>query len=220
MRIYPLLKRIIDIVFSLAGIIILSPILLLIAIIIKMDSNGPVLFRQKRVSRGRKVFDILKFRTMRKGTPKYVPSSDLENPYMYITRIGAFLRKTSLDELPQLFNILRGDMSFVGPRPVIPNEGKLLELRDGEGVSAVRPGLTGWAQINGRDEMPPDVKSRYDAEYVKRMSFKFDLYIMVRTLIYVLSGKGIVEGKHKDGAGADKAAGSENPEKRRLNGLR
>jgi len=217
MKIYPLAKRIIDIVFSLVGIIIMSPLMLLIAIIIKMDSNGPVLFRQKRVSRGRKVFDILKFRTMRKGTPKYVPSSDLQNPYMYITRIGSFLRKTSLDELPQLFNILRGDMSFVGPRPVIPNEGKLLELRDGEGVGAVRPGLTGWAQINGRDEMPPDVKSRYDAEYVQRMSLKFDLYIMLRTLLYVVSGKGIVEGK-KDEAEAE-AAGSESSETRPLNGL-
>jgi len=212
MKIYPLLKRIFDIVLSLAGIIVLSPLMLLIAIFIKMDSNGPVLFRQKRVSKGRKVFDILKFRTMRKGTPKYVPSADLENPDMYITRIGAFLRKTSLDELPQLFNILRGDMSFVGPRPVIPNEGKLLELRDSEGVSTVRPGLTGWAQINGRDEMPADVKSRYDAEYVQRMSFKFDLYIMLRTLVYVLSGKGIVEGKRADKPVSGEAAGSESHE--------
>lgn len=217
MKVYSLLKRAIDIILSFFGIIILSPVFIVLALLVKMDSSGPVFFRQKRVSKGRRVFNILKFRTMRTGTPKYVPSSDLENPYLYITRMGSFLRKTSLDELPQLFNILRGDMSFVGPRPVIPNEGRLLELRDGEGVNAVRPGLTGWAQINGRDDMPPDVKSRYDAEYLDRMSLWFDMYIMFRTFICVVKGQGIIEGKN--GASEEEKAGDEAAEKQTLNGL-
>lgn len=205
MKLYSLLKRVIDIVLSFAGIIILSPVFVLLAILIKIDSRGPVFFKQRRVSRRRKVFNILKFRTMRTDTPKYIPTSDLENPYVYITRMGRFLRKTSLDELPQFFNILRGDMSFVGPRPVIPNEGKLLQLRDGEGVNAVRPGLTGWAQVNGRDDMPPDIKSRYDSEYIDRMGFCFDMYILFRTFICVIKGHGIIEGKNGEKPG-DKPA--------------
>ena len=155
-------KRLIDIVLSVLGIIILSPVLLILAIAIKVDSPGPVLFKQKRVGIHKTHFNILKFRTMRIDTPKDIPTHLLEDPDQWITKLGAFLRKTSLDELPQLFNILVGHMSTIGPRPALWNQYDLLEERDKYGANDVMPGLTGWAQVNGRDELPIDVKAKLD----------------------------------------------------------
>lgn len=194
MKIYPSIKRIIDFVLSLLGLIILSPILILLAIIIKIDSKGPVLFRQKRVGKGKKYFYILKFRTMKTDTPSDVPTHMLNNPDMYITKIGKFLRKTSLDELPQIMNILKGEMSIIGPRPALWNQYDLIEERDKYGANDITPGLTGWAQINGRDELPIDVKARLDGEYVKKMSFAMDVKCFFKTIISVLKSDGVVEG--------------------------
>lgn len=194
MKIYPSIKRIIDFVLSLLGLIILSPILILLAIIIKIDSKGPVLFRQKRVGKGKKYFYILKFRTMRTDTPSDVPTHMLNNPDMYITKIGKFLRKTSLDELPQIINILKGEMSIIGPRPALWNQYDLIEERDKYGANDITPGLTGWAQINGRDELPIDVKARLDGEYVQKMSFAMDVKCFLRTIVSVLKSDGVVEG--------------------------
>ena len=167
MKIYPAVKRVLDIVFSSLALVLLSPVLLILAVAIKLDSSGPIFLRQKRMGRYKKEFVIFKFRTMRADTPRYVPTHLLDNPDQYITRVGRFLRKTSLDELPQLLNIVRGDMSIIGPRPVIKNEFDLIELRDKYGANDIRPGLTGWAQINGRDDLPNDVKAAYDGEYAK-----------------------------------------------------
>lgn len=171
-----------------------SPFLLILVLFVKLDSKGPVFFTQKRVGKGKKYFKILKFRTMRIDTPKDTPTHLLENPDRYITRVGHFLRKTSLDELPQLFNIVAGQMSFVGPRPALWNQYDLIEERDKYGANDVRPGLTGWAQINGRDELEIPVKARYDGEYVEKMSFVFDVKCIVRTFIKVISHDGVVEG--------------------------
>ena len=156
------IKRILAVVLSLAGILLLGWLFVLLSIAIKLDSPGPVLFRQKRVGRGKSHFHILKFRTMRTDTPKDMPTHLLADPQQYITRVGRFLRKTSLDELPQLFNILVGDMAVIGPRPALWNQYDLIAERDRYGANDVRPGLTGWAQINGRDELPIDVKARFD----------------------------------------------------------
>lgn len=188
-------KRIIDIVLSLVGLIVLSPVFLLIVIFIKIDSRGPVFFKQKRIGMYKKHFNILKFRTMRIDTPKDTATHLLENPQQWITNVGRILRKTSLDELPQLFNILRGEMSIVGPRPALWNQYDLVEERDKYGVNDVAPGLTGWAQINGRDELPINVKARLDGEYVKKMSFSFDLFCILLTVIKVLKREGIVDDK-------------------------
>ena len=188
------LKRIIDVVLSLCGIIVLSPVLLLIALWIKLDSKGPVFFRQKRVGKGKTHFSILKFRTMYADTPSDVPTHLLKDPQALITKSGHFLRKTSLDELPQMFNILAGQMSIIGPRPALWNQYDLIEERDRWGANDVPAGLTGWAQVNGRDELPIPVKARYDGEYAKRISFAFDVKIFFKTIGNVLTGKDVVEG--------------------------
>ena len=188
------LKRLLAIVLSLLGILCLGWLLLLLSIAIKLDSPGPVLFRQKRVGLGKSHFYILKFRTMRTDTPKDMPTHLLANPDQYITLVGRFLRKTSLDELPQLFNILLGHMAIIGPRPALWNQFDLIAERDKYGANDVRPGLTGWAQINGRDELEIDVKARLDGEYVQNLSFAFDVKCFLGTIRAVLSRDGVVEG--------------------------
>lgn len=189
-----LVKRILDIILSLLGIIILSPIFLILIIAIKLDSKGPILFRQKRVGLNKTHFNILKFRTMKIDTPKDTPTHLLDNPDQYITRVGNFLRKTSLDELPQIWNILVGDMSIIGPRPALWNQYDLIEERDKYGANDVLPGLTGWAQINGRDELPIEIKARLDGEYVVKIGFWMDVKCFFGTLISVLKSDGVVEG--------------------------
>ena len=188
------LKRLLAIVLSLMGIIVLGWLLALLSIAVKLDSPGPVLFKQKRVGRGKSHFYILKFRTMRTDTPKDMPTHLLANPEQYITRVGRFLRKTSLDELPQLFNILLGDMSIVGPRPALWNQFDLIAERDKYGANDIRPGLTGWAQVNGRDELEIEEKARLDGEYVRNLSFRFDVRCLLATVKVVLYRDGMVEG--------------------------
>jgi len=187
-------KRLIDILLSGVGIVVLSPVYLIVALAIKIDDPGPVFFRQKRVGIHKTHFNILKFRTMKMNTPKDTPTHLLENPQQYITRVGGILRKTSLDELPQIFQIFTGDMSIIGPRPALWNQYDLIEERDKYGANDVRPGLTGWAQINGRDELPIDVKARFDGEYVENMSFLFDCKCFFGTIVSVLKHDGVVEG--------------------------
>lgn len=187
-------KRMIDILLSGAAIVVLSPVFLILAVLIKIDDPGPIFFRQKRVGLHKTYFDILKFRTMKMETPHDVPTHMLENPEQYITRIGKILRKTSLDELPQIFQIFTGKMSIIGPRPALWNQFDLIEERDKYGANDVVPGLTGWAQINGRDELPIDVKARFDGEYVEKLSFAFDCKCFFGTIISVLKRDGVVEG--------------------------
>ena len=187
-------KRLIDIVLSGCGIVVLAPLYLGVAIAIKIDDPGPVFFRQKRVGIHKSHFQILKFRTMKMETPKDTPTHLLENPEQYITRVGKVLRKTSLDEIPQIFQIFTGEMSIIGPRPALWNQFDLIEERDKYGANDVRPGLTGWAQINGRDELPIDVKARLDGEYVQNMSFLFDCKCFFGTIASVLRSDGVVEG--------------------------
>lgn len=193
-RSYMKWKRTLDLILSFGACLVLSPALLLLCIAIKMDSRGPVLFKQKRVGIHKTYFHIYKFRTMRIDTPKDMPTHLLANPDQYITKVGHFLRKSSLDELPQLFNILKGDMSFVGPRPALWNQDDLVAERDKYGANDVLPGLTGWAQINGRDELEIPVKAKLDGEYVKRMSFAFDLRCFLGTFVSVLKADGVYEG--------------------------
>lgn len=187
-------KRILDFIMSLAGLIILSPVFLILCIWIKLDSKGPILFKQKRVGKNKEYFNILKFRTMSIDTPKDTPTHMLENPKQYITRAGKFMRKTSLDELPQIINILVGQMSVIGPRPALWNQYDLIEERDNYHANDIRPGLTGWAQINGRDELEIDVKAKLDGEYVERLSFLFDVRCFFGTITSVLRHDGVVEG--------------------------
>jgi O-antigen biosynthesis protein WbqP len=187
-------KRFFDILISFISIFAFSPILLIIAIAIKIDSRGPVFFKQKRYGRNKKPFNILKFRSMRVEAPKSVPTYGLVDSDKYITKLGKFLRKTSLDELPQIFNIFVGQMSFIGPRPVILEEVDLIEERDKYGANALRPGISGWAQINGRDELGYVVKAKYDGEYVKKISFIFDIKCLFGTFLKVLKKDGVVEG--------------------------
>lgn len=187
-------KRFLDILLSACGILVLSPVYLLVALAIKIDDPGPVFFRQKRVGLHKSHFQILKFRTMKMETPKDVPTHLLDNPQQYITRVGRILRKTSLDELPQIFQIFTGDMSIIGPRPALWNQYDLIAERDKYGANDVRPGLTGWAQINGRDELPIDVKARLDGEYVEKLSFAFDCKCFFGTIVSVLKSDGVVEG--------------------------
>ena len=190
------IKRLLDIVFSVLMLIVLLPVLLLIALLIKLESKGPVIFKQKRVGKGKKHFNIYKFRTMRTDTPSEVPTNDLRGAEAYITKVGGFLRKTSLDELPQLLNILKGDMSFIGPRPALWNQFELIELRDKYGANDVLPGLSGWAQVNGRDilSLEDDRKAECDGEYVKNLSFAFDVKCILLTVVKVLSMQGMVDG--------------------------
>ena len=187
-------KRLLDIVLSALGLLVLLPVFALIAVAIEVDDPGPVFFRQKRVGIHKTHFQIMKFRTMKVDTPKDTPTHLLENPDQYITRVGRVLRKTSLDELPQIFQIFTGKMSIIGPRPALWNQFDLIAERDRYGANDVRPGLTGWAQINGRDELPIDVKARLDGEYVKNISFKFDCKCFFGTIVSVLRSDGVVEG--------------------------
>ncbi|WP_410514276.1 sugar transferase [Paenibacillus sp. BR2-3] len=191
---YLKIKRVIDIIFSLVGLIVLSPIFILFILAIKLDSRGPVLFKQKRVGIYKTHFNILKFRTMRIDTPKDTPTHLLENPDQYITKMGKFLRKTSLDELPQIWIIFVGHMSIIGPRPALWNQYDLIEERDMYGANNVLPGLTGWAQINGRDELPIEVKAKLDGEYVEKISFWMDVKCFFGTIVAVLRRDGVVEG--------------------------
>lgn len=187
-------KRLLDIILSGVGILALSAVYLLVALAIKIDDPGPVFFRQKRVGIHKTHFQILKFRTMKMDTPRDIPTHLLENPERYITRVGRVLRKYSLDELPQIFQIFTGKMSIIGPRPALWNQFDLIDQRDKYGANDVRPGLTGWAQINGRDELPIDVKARYDGEYVRNISFRFDCKCFFGTLFSVVRHDGVVEG--------------------------
>ncbi len=187
-------KRGIDIVLSSVGAIVFLPAFFVIALLIKLESPGPILFRQKRVGLSKKTFSIMKFRTMRIDTPKDIPTHMLENPDQYITKIGRFLRKTSLDELPQIINILKGDMAVIGPRPALWNQDDLVAERDKYGANDVLPGLTGWAQINGRDELEIPVKAKLDGEYVAKMSLMFDLKCFFGTIISIFKHDGVVEG--------------------------
>ena len=191
---YQYVKRGIDLILSLVGCVVTAPLFVVLILWIKLDSKGPILFKQKRVGKGKEHFMIWKFRTMRTDTPKDCPTHLLEDPDQYITKAGKFLRKTSLDELPQIYNILFGKMSIVGPRPALWNQFDLIEERDKYGANDVMPGLTGWAQINGRDELPIDVKARLDGEYVEKMSFLFDCKCFFKTFSSVFKQEGVVEG--------------------------
>lgn len=191
---YIKIKHTIDFILSLLALLIIWPFLLLIALLIKIDSKGPVLFKQKRVGKGRTYFDMLKFRTMRTDTPKDMPTHMLEHPETYITRVGRVLRKSSLDELPQIWNIFVGHMSIIGPRPALWNQEDLIAERDKYGANDIRPGLTGWAQINGRDELPIEVKANLDGKYVKNLSFIMDVKCFFLTIVSVLKSDGVVEG--------------------------
>lgn len=201
---YRFVKRFLDIILSLGAICGLSWLLIAIAVIIKLEDGGRILFKQRRIGINKSEFYIYKFRTMKVSTPKDVPTHLLENPESYITAIGKFLRKSSLDELPQLFNILKGEMSIVGPRPALWNQSDLIDERDKYGANSVTPGLTGWAQVNGRDELPIEVKSKYDGEYVERMSFKFDVYIIIRTIVSVFKAEGVQEGRNENNIDGEK----------------
>ncbi len=187
-------KRLLDIVLSLAGLLVLALPLLLVVLLIKIEDPGPALFKQKRVGKGKTLFELYKFRSMKVSTPRDTPTHLLANPEQYITRVGAFIRKTSIDELPQLLNILKGDMSVIGPRPALWNQDDLVAERDKYGANDILPGLTGWAQINGRDELEIPEKARLDGEYVQRMSFLFDARCFLGTILSVLKSDGVVEG--------------------------
>lgn len=191
-------KRLIDIILSVCAIVVLTPVWLILAIAIKIDDPGPVFFRQKRIAQDKngekQFFKIYKYRSMKMCTPKDTPTHLLENPEQYITKVGGFLRKTSLDELPQIINIFLGQMSIIGPRPALWNQDDLYEERAKYGANAVKPGLSGWAQINGRDELPIDVKAKLDGEYVERISFGFDVKCFFDTITSVLKHEGVVEG--------------------------
>lgn len=192
------IKRLLDIILSACGILLLSPLFLILMLAVYIDDPGPFLFRQKRVGIHQSTFYLWKFRSMKVSTPKDVPTHLLENPEQYITRVGRFLRKTSLDELPQIFQIFTGSMSIVGPRPALWNQFDLIEERDRYGANDVRPGLTGWAQINGRDELSIAEKARYDGEYVARLSFAFDVKCFFGTFGKVLRQENVVEGAHDE----------------------
>ncbi len=187
-------KPILDFIAGIVGVVLLSPVFLILVIAIKIDSKGPVFFTQQRVGKNKKLFKILKFRTMRTDTPKDCPTHLLKDPAMYITKVGKFLRKTSLDELPQLFNLLAMQMSVVGPRPALWNQYDLIEERDKYGVNNLTPGITGLAQISGRDELEIPIKAQFDGEYVKRMGFFFDIKCVLLTAVKVVKSDGVKEG--------------------------
>ena len=192
--VYLYVKRTLDFICSLLALIVLSPFFLILVIAIKLDSKGPVLFKQKRVGIHKTHFNILKFRTMRIDTPNDVPTHQLKNPEQYITKVGKFLRKTSLDELPQIWNILIGDMSIIGPRPALWNQYDLIEERDKYGANDVPVGLTGWAQINGRDELPIKAKAKLDGDYAKQFGLLMDIKCFFETIFSVLKSDGVKEG--------------------------
>ena len=193
-RFYLTVKRLLDFVLSLIGIGVLMPVFIIIGILIKVDSRGPVIFKQKRYGKNKEPFYIYKFRTMASDAPQNVATKDLNDSKKYITKIGAFLRRTSLDELPQLFNILLGQMTIVGPRPVVLKEENLIIARDLYGANDIKPGITGWAQINGRDLLSIEEKAKLDGYYVENMGFKMDIKCFFKTVKYVLKGEGILEG--------------------------
>ncbi len=193
-KVYMGIKRCVDFVLALVALILFWWVLLILCIAIKIDSPGPILFKQKRVGLHKTHFNILKFRTMRIDTPKDMPTHMLSNPDQYITKVGKFLRKSSLDELPQILNILAGQMSIVGPRPALWNQYDLIEERDKYGANDVLPGLTGWAQINGRDELEIPVKAKLDGEYVEKFGPVMDIKCFLGTITAVLFHKGVVEG--------------------------
>ncbi len=188
------LKRLIDLLLSFLAIVLLLPLWIVLSIAIFVTDPGPVFFTQKRVGKNKKTFKILKFRTMKTSTPHDMPTHMLENPEQYITKIGKFLRKTSLDELPQVFNIFVSQMSIIGPRPALWNQDDLVAERDKYGANDIKPGLTGWAQINGRDELEIADKAKLDGEYVEKMSFLFDCECFFGTIKSVLKHEGVVEG--------------------------
>ncbi len=188
------IKPVLGYIIAILGTIVLSPLMLVVAILIKLESPGPVLFKQKRIGKDKCRFMVYKFRTMRVDTPSDMPTHLLQDPKAFITKIGAFLRKSSLDELPQLFNILKGDMLLVGPRPALYNQADLEAARDIVGANALKPGITGYAQVMGRDELPIAVKAGYDGDYVKRVSFLFDIKVIFMTFGVVLHAKGVSEG--------------------------
>ena len=206
-------KRAIDLLLSFIGIIVLIPVWLILTIAIFINDPGPIFFTQKRVGKKKKLFKILKFRTMKTSTPHDMPTHMLENPEQYITKVGGFLRKTSLDELPQIFNIFAGQMSIIGPRPALWNQDDLIAERDKYGANDVKPGLTGWAQINGRDELEIPVKAKLDGEYVEKMSFGFDCKCFFGTIKSVLKHDGVVEGGtgelHKEALAAEEKEAEE-----------
>ena len=193
-RFYLTVKRLLDFVLSLIGIIVLMPVFIIIGILIKVDSRGPVIFKQKRYGKNKEPFYIYKFRTMASDAPQNVATKDLNDSKKYITKIGAFLRRTSLDELPQLFNILLGQMTIVGPRPVVLKEENLIIARDLYGANDIKPGITGWAQINGRDLLSIEEKAKLDGYYVENMGFKMDMKCFFKTVKYVLKAEGTLEG--------------------------
>lgn len=188
------IKRLLDIILSGVGIIVLAIPMLIVAIIIKVDDPGPALFKQKRVGKGKTFFQLYKFRSMKMSTPHDTPTHLLANPEQYLLKCGKIIRKLSIDELPQLFNIFKGDMSVIGPRPALWNQDDLVAERDKYGANDVKPGLTGWAQINGRDELEIPIKARFDGEYVKKLSFLMDLKCFFGTFAKVLKADGVVEG--------------------------
>jgi len=192
---YLIFKRVSDLVLCMIGVVVLAPVLFIIALSIKIDSKGPVLFRQKRVGKNKSHFQIIKFRTMKIEAPNDSPTHLLENPDDHITKVGRILRKTSLDELPQLFNIIKGEMTIVGPRPALWNQFDLIEERDKYGVNSIIPGITGFAQINGRDELSIEDKAKLDGEYLERMSILVDIQCFLKTIYKVLKSDGVVEGK-------------------------
>ena len=191
-------KRLLDFILALIGMIVLCPLFLILAAVIKTDSKGPVFFKQKRIGKNKRYFYILKFRTMRTDTPKDMPTHMLQEANSFITKSGKFLRKTSLDELPQIINILKGEMAIIGPRPALWNQYDLIDERDKYGANDIMPGLTGWAQINGRDELPIDMKARLDGQYVEKLSFAFDAKVFFKTIGSVLKRDGVVEGASKN----------------------
>ncbi len=209
------LKRLFDVLLSGFALIVLALPMLLLAVVIRCDSKGPVLFRQKRVGKGKKTFMILKFRTMRVDTPHDAPTHELADPKRYITRVGGFLRKTSLDELPQILNIFLGQMSIIGPRPALWNQDDLVAERDKYGANDIRPGLSGWAQVNGRDELPIPVKARLDGDYTRELNAGFlrglgmDISCFFKTIFSVLRSEGVVEGGTGQTAAVSESAEAE-----------
>lgn len=188
------IKRILDLIISIIALILLIPFFIIFAILIKVESKGSIFFKQERIGKDKKHFKIYKFRTMRADTPKDMPTHRLKNADMYITKVGKFMRKTSIDELPQIINILKGEMSIIGPRPALWNQDDLIEERDKYNANNIRPGLTGWAQVNGRDELEIPVKAKYDGEYVEKSSLWFDIKVFFRTIVKVFKHDGVVEG--------------------------
>jgi O-antigen biosynthesis protein WbqP len=194
MGFYFYIKRIFDFIYALSGLILLMPIFLLIGTLIKLNSKGPIFFTQRRIGKNMNEFKMLKFRTMKSDAPHNVPTHLMKEPVKYITQVGKVLRKTSLDELPQFINILKGDMSFVGPRPALYNQDDLVNEREKYGVHKVLPGVTGWAQVNGRDTLPISDKAKLDGEYIKHFGLWTDAKLLVKTVFAILKSEGVVEG--------------------------